>query len=74
MQYRNLAAEMTRANMTAREVSSNLDMTEANFSLKMCGKRTWKLKEMTLIQDIINQKLDKNYTLDYLFEPYKEGA
>ena len=74
MQYRNLAAEMTRANITAGEISNNIDLSEASFSLKMHGKRTWKLKEMTMIQDMINQKLDKNYTLDYLFEQYKEGA
>lgn len=74
MQYRNLAAEMVRADMTAVEISHNLELSEATFSLKMNGKRIWKLKEMTMIQDMINQKLDKNYTLDYLFEPVKEGA
>ena len=67
MQYRNLAAEMVRANITAGEIAINTDMTEASFSLKMNGKRNWKLKEMTTIQNIINRKLDKNYTLDYLF-------
>ena len=74
MQFRNLAAEMARANITVSEISNNIDLSETSFSLKMHGKRTWKLKEMTLIQNMINQKLDKNYTLDYLFEPFKEGA
>lgn len=74
MQYRNLAAEMTRANITAVEISSIMSLSEASFSLKMNGKRTWKLKEMTTLQDMINTKLDKKYTLDYLFKPYKEGA
>ena len=74
MQYRNLAAEMVRANITAGDIASNIDLTEASFSLKMNGKRTWKLKEMTLIQNLINEKLDKNYTLDYLFDENKEGA
>ena len=74
MQYRNLAAEMTRAGITSTELAQLAEMNPTSLSLKMNKKYEWKLKEMEKIQDIINKKLNQNYSLDYLFEEYEEGA
>ena len=74
MQYRNLAAEMKRAEITSTELSQLTDINSTSLSFKMNGKNEWKLNEMEKVQEIINKKLNKNYTLDYLFEQYEEGA
>ena len=66
--YKNLLAKMSRAGITSTEMSNILGITLQAFIYKKQGKSEWKLKQMVVIQEQINQKLNTNYTLDYLFK------
>lgn len=66
--YKNLVAEMSRAGIKSTEMSNILGITLQSFILKKQGKNEWKLKQMVVMQEQINQKLNTNYTLDYLFK------
>ena len=59
---------MSRAGITSTEMSNILGITLQAFIYKKQGKSEWKLKQMVVIQEQINQKLNTNYTLDYLFK------
>ena len=67
---RNLLAEMARAGFTIKELASLTDIKEKTFSIKVKGRTEWILKEMLAVQKVINEKLNANYTLDYLFEKF----
>lgn len=66
--YKNLLAEMSRAKIKSTEMANILGITLQAFIMKKRGKNDWKLKQMVVIQEQINQKLNTNYTLDYLFK------
>ena len=66
--YRNLAAELARAGLKTGEVSNYMGISRQCFNDKKMGKTSWTLGQMELIQDLINEKLSTEYTLDYLFK------
>lgn len=61
--YDNLRAEMTRRNVTAKEIAKKLGKTEGTISGKITGKTDFTMDEARQIKDI----LSVNITLDELF-------
>ena len=66
--YSNLNAEISRANIDVNQIVSIAKITRPTFIKRKKGISDWKLSEMLLIQRYINEKLNTNYTLDYLFK------
>ena len=66
--YRNLSAELSRANISITELANDMGITRQAFINKKKDTSKWKLNEMIKIQNYINSKLNTNYTLDYLFK------
>lgn len=65
--FRNLHAEISRAGLTQENLAELIDTSYSNLLNKIKGKRTWTLKEMLAIQEVLNQKLNAQLSLDYLF-------
>lgn len=63
-------AEIARAGFTNKALAEKAGMGEVAFGYKVKGKTEWLLKEMLAIQNIINEELQTNYTLDYLFKKF----
>ena len=66
--FRNLHAEISRAGFSQEKIAELSNTSYGNFLNKIKGKRTWTLKEMLSIQKVINEKLDAQLSLDYLFK------
>lgn len=66
--YKNLNAEMTRAELSNTDIAKLIGISRQTVVNKKKDKSKWKLNEMIQIQNCINSKLNKNYELDYLFE------
>lgn len=66
--YKNLNAEISRADISIVELCEDIGITRQAFINKRKDKNEWKLNEMIKIQDYINTKLNTNYSLDYLFQ------
>lgn len=70
--FRNLHAEISRAGLTQENLAELINTSYGSLLNKIKGKRVWNLKEMVAIQEVLNQKLDANLSLDYLFKEFKE--
>lgn len=70
--FRNLHAEISRAGLTQENLAELINTSYGSLLNKIKGKRVWTLKEMVAIQEVLNQKLDANLSLDYLFKEFKE--
>lgn len=62
--FREIRAAMVLKGMTGGELAKEIGISKAALSLKMTGKRDWKLDEMFKIQEI----LAPDKTLDQLFK------
>lgn len=67
MKFSNLEAEITRMGMSNVEFSKKVGIETVTFYNRLKGSTTWKLTDMRKVQKFINEKLNQNYTLDYLF-------
>ena len=67
MKFKNLEAEITRMGMSNVEFSKKVGIETVTFYNRLKGSTTWKLTDMRKVQKFINEKLNQNYTLDYLF-------
>lgn len=65
--FSNLEAEITRMGMSNVEFSKKVGIETVTFYNRLKGSTTWKLTDMRKVQKFINEKLNQNYTLDYLF-------
>ena len=65
--FRNLMAEMARAELNNKEMAEKIGIGEVAYGRKLKGASDWTIREMLAIQKIINKKLGTSYTLDYLF-------
>lgn len=65
--FSNLEAEITRMGMSNVEFSKQVGIETVTFYNRLKGSTTWKLTDMRKVQKFINEKLNQNYTLDYLF-------
>lgn len=66
--YNNLKAEMGRANMTGASMADVLDITPQAFYTKLHGKSDWTLKQMKTVQHILTGILNRELSLEYLFD------
>ncbi len=62
--YFNLYAEMSRNNITQKELCKKIGINSSTLSEKLNGKTDFKLSECEKIKKIFPNKL----TIDYLFE------
>lgn len=62
--YPNLAAEMTRANITVKDVARTLGMHVTGVYAMLNGSRNFPISKATIVRD----KLFPRMTLDYLFD------
>lgn len=69
--FQNLVILMNSINTSNRQMAKECFISYSTFSMKMAGHHDWKLAEMLTIQNYINKKTGKNYTLDYLFTKEK---
>lgn len=66
--YKNLKAELVRADITTDELTHKLGISRQALINKKNGKSEWKLSEVEAIQKMINEKLNTDYTISYLFD------
>lgn len=66
--YQNLKAEMTRFNIKNLDIAEKLNIRPGTASLKLNGKAKINLDEAFLIRDLLFEKSDKMFTIEYLFE------
>ena len=63
----NYKAELVRANITEEEVVEKVGITRQAFYNKKTEKTKFTGEEMRKIKNLINEKLNTNYTIEYLF-------
>ena len=66
--YKNLEAEMTRYEITQKDIAKCINRTEGTTNLKMNGKAKFDVNELFMIRDFIQTKTDKYLSVDYLFK------
>ena len=65
---KNLQVLRKMTNLTQENLAELINTSYGNLLNKIKGKRVWTLKEMVAIQEVLNQKLDAQLSLDYLFK------
>lgn len=68
MKFKNLLAEMVRAGLNQKQLSTKVKMRPETFSKKVAGKSEFTLGECVRIRDEINPDLK----LEYLFQEFAE--
>lgn len=66
--YRILKAEMVRANISIKQLSMKLDITERSLRNKINGVTEFTLSESFRINEVMNEKTKLNISLEELFE------
>jgi transcriptional antiterminator len=66
--YRILKAEMVRANISIKQLSMKLDITERSLRNKINGVTEFTLSESLRINEVMNEKTKLNISLEDLFE------
>lgn len=66
--YKNLKAELVRAEINTNDITKQLGISRQALINKKNGKTEWKLSEVETLQRLINEKLNTNYTISYLFD------
>ena len=66
--FTNLKVEMLKANIDVNDLSRELELTPASVYLKINGKSQWTLKQMKIIKQYLESKLNKTLNLEYLFK------
>lgn len=65
--YANIRAELTRYNLTVKDLAAYMGMSTQNVYNKLNGKVTVTTKDMQTIQNFFIEKAGGAFTLDYLF-------
>ncbi len=65
--YSNVKAELSRYNLTVRQLAAYMNMTTQNVYNKLNGKVTITTKDMQQIQSFFIEKAGGAFSLDYLF-------
>lgn len=65
--YSNIKAELSRHNLTVKELAAYMDMTTQNVYNKLSGKVAVNAKDMLQIQNFFIEKAGGAFSLDYLF-------
>lgn len=65
--FKNLRAEMVRADMDIAALAIVICLSIETTKKKLSGSIDWKLGEMRRARKAISEKLNKEFTLDYLF-------
>lgn len=71
MKFKNLEAEIKRMGLSNVTFAEKVDIEKVTFYNRLKGATKWTLDDMLKVQQTINESLNQNYTLDYLFE--REG-
>lgn len=74
--FKNLRAEMARAELTTPKLAGAVGMPRATLWRMLNGKQQFRLGEMVAIQSELEGRNGAAYTLDYLFgdgDDYGEG-
>lgn len=66
--YRILKAEMVRANISIKQLSMKLDITERSLRNKINGVTEFTLSESLRINEVMNEKMKLSISLEELFE------
>lgn len=66
--FKNLKAELVRAEISNDDIVKKLNISRQALANKKNGKTEWKLSEVDALQKMINEKLNTNYTISYLFD------
>lgn len=66
--YRILKAEMVRANISIKQLSMKLDITERSLRNKINGVTEFTLSELLRINEVMNEKMKLSISLEELFE------
>lgn len=65
--YSNIKAELSRHNLTVKELATYMDMSTQNVYNKLSGKVAVNAKDMLQIQNFFVEKAGGAFSLDYLF-------
>lgn len=65
--YSNIKAELSRHNLTVKELAIYMDMSTQNVYNKLSGKVAVNAKDMLMIQNFFIEKAGGAFSLDYLF-------
>ena len=68
MYYKNLRAEMVRADISKHEVQELLEISNNTYYSKMTGRTEFKLSEVEKILALFYRKTNKVYSVEYLFD------
>ena len=63
----NYKAELVRADLKVEDITKALGISRMSFYNKKVGKSNYTAEEMKKIKDLINEKLQTDYTIEYLF-------
>lgn len=67
IKFKNLSAEMGRANISVTELAEKMQITKQALYKKLDGSSQFVYKDLRAIQNILQQLNSNSYTLDYLF-------
>ena len=67
MYYSNIKAELSRHDLTVKELAAYMNMSPQNVYNKLRGKVAVTTKDMQLIQNFFIEKAGGAFSLDYLF-------
>lgn len=71
--YSNLLAELTRANISPKEVAEAIGVSLTAYYGRLKGTIKFKLADMLAIQRLIKEKTNETMSLDYLFKYDKDN-
>lgn len=67
VKFKNLSAEMGRANISVSELAEKMQITKQSLYKKLDGSSQFLYKDIRSIQTILQELNRNSYTLDYLF-------
>lgn len=70
VKFRNLTAEMGRANISISELANKMNISTQILYKKLDGTSQFLYKDIVSIKKILEDSNKINYTLDYLFMEY----
>lgn len=73
MRYSNLLAELKRANLKPITVAEAIGVSLPAYYSRLNGRTKFKLSDMKAIQSLLNDTLNEDLSLDYLFNSYDKS-
>lgn len=70
IKFKNISAEMGRANISVNDLATTIGMTKQSLYNKLNGSSQFLYKDIRAIQQILQELNNGSYTLDYLFTEY----